>query len=150
MIRGLLRPTLRTGAPVARVAPTVLPVLGATLDNPERIRERARELGVVRRQGKVDAYALVAVVVLGVAARGATAIAQLGHALAEGTGVRVARSSFWDRFTPAFSVLLRSLLDDHVQGARARVERPPGPLRGFTDVLSVDATVVHRHDALAG
>lgn len=150
MIRGLLTPTLHTGDPVARVAPTVLPVLRATLSDPERVRERARELGVVRRQGKVDAYALVAVVVLGVATRGATVIAQLGHTLAEATGVRLARSSFWDRFTPAFSALLKSLLDDHVQAARARVGQPTGPLRGFTDVLSVDATVVHLHDGLAG
>ena len=130
--------------------PTFVPRLLATLDRQEAIRIKARQLGVVRRQGKVDAFALVAVVVLGVSLRGTTAIAQLGQTLASVTGQRLARSSFWDRFTPAFAKLVRWLLDEHVAEARARAFTPPSALARFKDVIAVDATVVGLHDALAG
>lgn len=134
---------------MARPDRTPIDLLCAILDQPEALREQARDLGVVRRQGKVDAYALLVVVVLGVAVRGPTAIAQLGQVLAEVTGVRLARSSFWDRFTPAFARLLRSVLGQVVKQARSDAPSPPGALSGFKDVIAVDATVVKVHDALA-
>jgi hypothetical protein len=133
---------------MAHQDPTLTDLLRASLDCPERIRAKARALGVVQRQGKVDAYALLVVVVLGVAVRGPTAIAQLGHVLAEVTGLRLARSSFWDRFTPSFASLVQWLLDGLVEKARRQPPRPPGVLGGFRDVIAVDATVVKLHDAL--
>ncbi|MCA9764543.1 MAG: IS4 family transposase [Gemmatimonadetes bacterium] len=128
---------------------TSLGVLFATLDREAVLRQRVRTLGVVRRQGKIDLYAMLCVVVLGVAVRGPVAIAQLGHIMAEVTGVVVARSSFWDRISPAFAKLVRSVLDDVVVANRARVVAPPGVLSGFADVFAVDATVVKLHDDLA-
>ena len=128
---------------------TLLDLLSASIGRPEDVRTKARALGVVRRQGKVDAYALLVVVVLGVAIRGPTAIAQLGHLLSEVTGVRLARSSVWDRFTPAFASLVRWLLDRVVAQARPDPPRPFGVLDGFRDVIAVDATVVKLHDELA-
>jgi len=45
---------------------------------PERwVRQRAWGLGVIRRVGKIDPYALVMVVLLGLVVRGPTSIAQL-------------------------------------------------------------------------
>ncbi|MCB9682652.1 MAG: IS4 family transposase [Alphaproteobacteria bacterium] len=134
---------------MARPDRSLVDVLLANLDRPEEVRDKARALGVVRRQGKIDAYALLVVVVLGIATRGPTAIAQLGHVLATVTGVRLARSSFWDRFTVPFAELVRWLLDDIVHQARAEPHQPPGVLAGFRDVIAVDATVVKLHDALA-
>lgn len=134
---------------MARRDRTPVDLLCASLDRPEVIRQQARALGVVRRQSKVDAYALLVVVVLGIAVRGPTAIAQLGHVLADVTGVRLARSSFWDRFTPSFTALVQWLLDKLVAQARHDAPRPPGVLARFRDVIAVDATVVKLHDALA-
>lgn len=134
--------------PMAHCAPTPIDDLLASLPAAERVRERARELGVVQRQGKVDAYALLMTVVLGIAVRGPTAIAQLGHVLAECTGVRLARSSFWARFTPSFTALIKWLLDLHVEASRREHPRPPGVLSGFRDVIAVDSTVVKLHDDL--
>lgn len=134
---------------MARRDRTPVDLLCASLDRPEAIRQQARALGVVRRQGKVDAYAMLVVVVLGIAVRGPTAIAQLGHVLGSVTGVRLARSSFWDRFTPPFAALVQWLLDQHVEEARREAPRPPGVLSKFRDVIAVDATVLKLHDALA-
>ena len=136
------------GEPVALPASTSAQQLLASLPPAERVREQARRLGAVQRQCKVDPYALLMTVVLGIAVRGPTAIAQLGHVLAHCTGLRLARSSFWYRFTPSFEKLVRWLLDLHVQDAR-RDQRPlPAPLHRFRDVIAVDATVVKVHDQL--
>ena len=114
------------------------------------LRERARQLGVVVRQSKVDSYALLASVVLGVAVRGPMGIASIGRILSDVLGHRLARSSVWARFTPAFRDLVREVLDRSVRTARERTCRPSGVLSGFKDVLAVDATVVRVHDSLEG
>lgn len=133
---------------MARSRRTPLDLLCATLTDVVGLRERARDLGVTQRQGKIDVYALLVTVILGVAVRGPTAIAQLGHLLAEVTGVRLARSSVWDRFTPPFRDLVQHVLDEEVRRARGREVRPPGVLAGFKDVIAVDATVVKVDDSL--
>lgn len=125
-----------------------LDTLYAMLSDESSIRERARRLGVVRRQSKVDSYALLACVVLGVAVRGPSGIAAIGRCLSEVLGHRLARSSVWGRFTPAFRDLVKDVLDREVLKARQRTLRPGGVLKGFKDVLAVDATVVKVRDDL--
>lgn len=122
-----------------------------SITRPERVREQARALGVTVRQGKVDSYALLMVVVLGIVIRGPTSIAQLGHVYAETTGHRLARSSFWARLTPPFSRLVEWLLDAVVSHDRQPpTSRPPGVLAGFKDVLAADSSVIKVHDSLRG
>lgn len=135
---------------MARARRTALDLICATLTDAAALRQRARELGVVRRQGKIDIYELLVTVILGISVRGPTAIAQLGHLLSEVSGVRFARSSIWDRFTPGFGRLVRHVLDQEVSRSRARCEPPPGVLSGFRDVIAVDATVVKVNDSLQG
>ncbi|MCP3975926.1 MAG: IS4 family transposase [bacterium] len=122
----------------------------ATAAKPEHVREQARLLGVTVRQGKMDSYALLMVVVLGLVVRGQTSIAQLGHVYGEVTGFRRARSSFWARFSPPFSDLVKWLLDRLVTEARPPRSRPPGVLHNFTDVLAGDSSVIKVHDSLRG
>ena len=124
--------------------------LFARIARPSDIRGRARLLGVIRRQGRIDIYAFLMVVVLGVTLRGPTSIAQLGHIYAEVTGRRLARSSVWDRFTAPFAQLVASLLDALVVEARPPPRRPPGFLSCFTDVLAADSSVVKVDDSLRG
>lgn len=120
----------------------------ARIARPEQVRGQARLLGVIRRQGRIDIYALLMVVVLGVTLRGPSSIAQLGHIYAEVTGRRLARSSVWARFTAPFAQLVSWLLDALVVEARAPQGRPPGVLSCFTDVLAADSSVVKVHDSL--
>lgn len=131
----------------ALIKSLILPAVASAI-SPEQVREQAHRLGVVKRQGKVDAYALVLVVVLELMVRGATTIAQLGHVYNQVTGQRLARSSFWSRFTPELASLLKWQLNEVVDDSRAPRGRPPGVLSGFRDVLAVDATVMKVPDSL--
>lgn len=114
-----------------------------------RVREEARECGASRRQGRVDSYALLMTVVLGVCTREGVSLAGLRRVYADLTGVVVARSSFFQRFTVGFMKLVRWLLDVLMDEASQSVPRPPGPLAFFKDVLCEDATIVKLHDQLA-
>ncbi len=114
----------------------------------ETVREEARSEGVVQRQGKVDAYHLLVVVVLGLVMRGPAAIAQLGQTFGELTGTRLARSSFWYRFKPGFARLVEGVLSRVVSDAREVSVKPPGVLSVFKDVLAADATVMKVPDSL--
>ena len=98
---------------------------------PQEVRRQARVLGVVRRQGKVDAYALLIVTVLGLVVRGPTVISQLGQLLRETTSVGLARSSFWSRLTPEFTRLMEWLLNRFVEESRRERRKPPGALSVF-------------------
>ena len=135
---------------MADVRPTALQMVRATLSDEWALRRRARELGVVVRQGRLDSYALLCAVVLGVAVRGPTAIAVIGRVLSEVSGHRFARSSVFCRFNKPFRDLVQSLLDDNVRRARARDFEVPGVLSGFKDVLVADATVLKVDDSLEG
>lgn len=116
---------------------------------PERwVRERAKGLGVVRRVGKVDPYALVMVVLLGLVVRGPTAIAQLRQVYCGVSGISLARSAFWARMSPSLAALMWEVLECVMGDARAEAQRPPGALGAFRDVLAIDASVVKVHDAL--
>ena len=119
-----------------------------TLARPEEVRAEALRLGVKRRQGKIDMYSLLMVVVLGLVLRGPTSISQLGELYGDVTGQRLARSSFWARLNGPFSRLVSWLLDSVVQGSRCPRSRPPGVLCGFTDVLAADSSVVKVPDRL--
>lgn len=136
--RGPVTPTLRTA---------VVDLLSTHV--PERwVRERARFLGVVRRVGKIDAYVLVMVVLLGLVVRGPTAIAQLGQLYCRVDGISLARSAFWARMSPSLAALMWELLERVMDQAREEPPRPPGALGGFRDVLAVDASVIKVHDKL--
>lgn len=140
-----------TATPEAPMTPAMTSLVLPTLTRafcPEKVRACARAEGVIRRQGKVDAYSLLMVVILGVVARGPTAIAQIGQVFNEATGLKLARSSFWARFNPGFSRLMSWALQQMLEDARQRTYTPPGVLSKFKDVLAADATVMKVPDAL--
>lgn len=114
-----------------------------------RIWQLAVEEGVVRRQRRVDPVALFWVVVLAVSPSGGRTLAELHRSYEKTTGCRLARSSFYQRFTPAFARLLKRAMIRALE----RVGRAAGQsLRRFSEireVLCVDSTVVRLHDALA-
>jgi IS4 transposase len=113
------------------------------------IRAQARGLGAVQRVRAVDVAQLLIVVVVFVCGRGEQSLAAMRRALSMKAGVSLARSSFWDRFTPGFEALVDWLLE---RLRLASVESPPvytGLLQGFKDVQAVDSTVVQVHKSLS-
>ena len=115
----------------------------------ETVNLQAWALGAVRRLRKIDVYALVVTVVLAVTTRGENSLANLHRAFQLRSGARLARSTFWNRFTPAFEQLVRSVLDDIV--GRSVEHRPalPPAFSFFCDVVIFDATVMKVEDGLS-
>ncbi len=113
------------------------------------LRRKARELDLVIRKRKVDAYLLFTVAALSVGGRRCRSIADIGEILHLRTGIDIVRSALYDRFTPGLEALFRWALGRLEDRASARPLRASGVLRGFTDVVAMDATVVQVHKDLA-
>ncbi len=114
------------------------------------INQMASELGAIKRLRKVNAYTLVLTVVLTVATRGKVSIAGLRRSLHLRTGILMARSAFFGKLTAEFESLMKWVLDSALERARQREVVLPGRLRGFRDILALDATVVKVDDRLFG
>lgn len=115
----------------------------------ENVYRDAWALGVVQRVRKIDVYTLLVTVVLAVTTRGENSLANLHRAFQLRSGTRLARSAFWDRFTPAFEHLVRAVLDAIVGRSRENRPKLPAAFRFFRDVVVIDATVMKVDDALS-
>jgi IS4 transposase len=114
----------------------------------EELRRAARETGFVRRMRKIEPVAFLLATVLGICGRAGQSLAEMRRLFATKTGVRVARSAFWKRFTPAFEALVTWLLRRLEDRAERRRPKYNGLLARFRDVIVADATVVKVHDSL--
>jgi len=108
----------------------------------------ARETGTVRRRRLVDPVKLFWVVVLSVGG-GERSFADLRRSYEKVTGKRLSASSFYNRFTPAFTGFLRELLALGLDKLDRCAESSAAVLGEIRDVLCVDSTIVRLHDALA-
>ena len=121
-----------------------------TLMPPARMRALAQEVGLVKRQRKVDPVALLWSLILGFALGKERTITALRRAFEKATNTSLVPSSFYDRFTPAlvrFLVrVLESVLDKVAEPTRAAQHY----LAAFKDVVAIDSTVIRLHDLLAG
>jgi putative transposase len=133
---------------VTRSEPTTVEGFLQSLVSQHDVRSAARHVGCVQRQRKIDAYALLLSVVLGVSTRGSQTLASIRRALELKTGIRVVRSAFWDRMTPQLEALVDWLLDLLMHNATAHPPEYQGVLSGFRDVIAVDATVIKVADEL--
>ena len=110
--------------------------------------DEARRIGVVERDRKVDPVALFWTVILGFGIGNDRAIADLHRTYSGITGVVLARSSFYDRFTPE----LESLFQQATVRSIEELSEPQHPLTGslaaFRDLVITDATVIRLHDLL--
>lgn len=116
----------------------------------ENANREAWALGVVQRVRKIGVYTLIITVILALTTRGENSLANLHRAFQLRSGTRLARSAFWDRFTPAFEHLVRTLLDAIVGRSRECRPKLPAAFRAFRDVVVLDATVMKVDDALSG
>ena len=119
-----------------------------SLISPQLIRRRARGLGVVKRRRRIDPVALVYTLVLGFGRGRTRSLAALRRAYALATGVTLAPSAFYDRFTPQLAELMRQL----VEVAFAKLARGDSrlglALSAFAKVFIVDGSLIRLKDAL--
>lgn len=114
----------------------------------ELIEDIARERDVVQRDRKIDITMLVWTLIMGFAVDGeARTIAGFQRAYSAATNQTVARSSFYDRFTPALAALLNDLLEHALEEVAVPHTIAP-QFELFRDVLIADATVFRLHRLL--
>ena len=119
-----------------------------SLISPQLIRRRARDLGVVKRQRKVDVVALVYTLVLGFDRGAKRSLASLRRTYASCSGVTLAPSAFYDRFTPQLAELMKQLTVcafDRLRHSSSRLKRT---LAAFTKVFLADGSVIRLHPDL--
>lgn len=117
--------------------------------DPSALRRQAGLVGASRRRRKIDIVDFVMSTVMLVCGRGGQTFAEMRRDLFRRTGVHVARSAFWDRFSPAYARLLAWVLGILQKRAWSSCPKYRGRLRHFSDVLAVDSTVVTLDDSLA-
>jgi len=113
----------------------------------ERIESLSREMGVVRRLRKFGVVEFVWTLALGFARDRRKTLEGFRRVYLELTGRRLARSSFYRRFTPELSAMLKQLAVRALgeQGAQSRAQ---GTFARFSQVLCADSCIMKLHDAL--
>lgn len=112
------------------------------------IEQHARALGVVQRMRKIHPAALFWTLVLGFGTGAHRSMGSLRRAFCQAVGMYVARSSFYERFTPQLVGLLQAAV---VVASNALVDThlPQGDLLSiFRDVVIADGTVLRLWDLL--
>ena len=117
---------------------------------PTALLERlALSTGTVRRHRRVDPVQLFWVVVLTLGSGRSRTFADLRRSYERVTGTQLSASSFYNRFTPAFTRFLKEVLELGLEKLHRQSERAGAVLGEIRDVLCVDSTVIRLHDALA-
>ena len=116
----------------------------------DEIRRAAHRLGVVRRRRKIDVIAMLMATVVLVCGREGQSVAGMRRQMGLRFGVMLARSSFQERFTKPFEALVSWLLERLENRSAGREVAYSGVLKGFGDVIAVDATVIKVAERLAG
>jgi IS4 transposase len=114
------------------------------------LKRLASQTGMVRRRRRVDPVKLFWVLVLTLGSGRSRSFADLRRSYERVTGVSLSASSFYNRFTPAFTQFLRELVAVGFEKLNRCAEGAGTVLREIQDILCVDSTVIRLHDALAG
>jgi putative transposase len=136
------------GGEMTRPAVTHIRDSLTSLISPQLIRRRARSLGVVKRQRKVDVVALVYALVLGFERGAKRSLASFRRAYCSSTGVTLAPSAFYGRFTPELAELMKQLTThafEHLNEGTSRLQRT---LAAFAKVFIADGSLVRLHPNL--
>ena len=113
------------------------------------LKRLALQTGMVRRRRRVDPVKLFWVLVLTLGSGRSRSFADLRRSYERVTGVSLSASSFYNRFTPAFTRFLRELVMVGFEKLNRCAEGTGTVLRDIQDILCVDSTVIRLHDALA-
>lgn len=113
------------------------------------VEAQARACGAFKRIRKVDPFTFVWTIVLGFSTSDTRTLAGFRRAHQLVTGKSLEESSFYDRFSPAFALLLRRLLEHVIDISWGLNRVASGRLKRFRDILITDSTVIRLHDMLA-
>jgi len=115
------------------------------------LKRLAAETGAFRRRRRVDPVKLFWVLVLSLGNGRSRSFAALRRSYERVAGERLSSSSFYNRFTPAFTRFLRELVALGLEKLNRCAAVGAGAVLGeIQDILCVDSTVIRLHDALAG
>lgn len=117
--------------------------------SPKRVRAFAREVGFVRRRGKINPFTLVWSLALGFTRGRTRTVSSLRRAYEWAAGTRLVPSSFYDRFNDRLVALLQKVAAHLLKTTVAPVLRTGGALGRFEDVMIADATVIRLRQLLA-
>lgn len=117
--------------------------------SPELVHQVARDSGACVRLRKVDPFVLVWTLVLGSLSGRVRRLCELRRLYQRVAAVTLEESSFYDRFTPALSSMLSTLLQHVLQHAWGAGRAATGRLAAFGDILAADSTVIRLHRLLA-
>ncbi len=125
-----------------------IPQTLATLFRAKLLSQLAKQAGVLVRARKVQVQALFWTLVLGFGLGPHRTVAGLRRAYQMATGVVLAASSFYDRFTPALVRFLKKATAHALQQVAAPRRSLQGVLSSFADLVVTDSTVIRLHDLL--
>lgn len=114
-----------------------------------QVERLALETGAVRRRRRVDPVKLFWVVILTLGYGRPRSFVDLRRTYERVTGVRLSASSFYYRFTPAFTRLLHALLSLGLAKLDRCAKGSKRLLGEIREALCIDSTVIRLHDALA-
>ncbi len=116
---------------------------------PRRVLDRlADDAGLSQRRRKIKPHALFWTLVLGFGAGRERTIAGLRRAFEITTGISLAPSAFYDRFTPALVKLMKAVVGRVLAEIAEPSRQLGGVLASFRDVVMTDSTVIRLHDLL--
>lgn len=115
----------------------------------KKIQVWARELGVVRRQRKLDIVTFVYALVLGFGSARTRSLSAFRRLYMRTSGVVLARSSFHGRFSEPLAHLLKRLLELAISSDTKRPTSLRGVASAFVEVLAVDSSIVRVSEDMA-
>lgn len=118
--------------------------------SPEWLENTARDVGLIKREQKIDSVTLFWVLVLGFGIGFQRTLASLRRAYQTASTKKLAPSAFYDRFTPQLAAFFRECLAHGIADIAGQISLPLSEkLQGFKDIIVSDGTVIRLHEQLA-
>jgi hypothetical protein len=115
----------------------------------EEIWQKAKEVGFIKRVRKVNPVGFLLSLIFSLDQADGQSLAQiLRHLLLTGV-IHLVRSSFWDRMNTSLDHLMRWVITRLQVASEFHSPRLKGTLKGFTDVIALDCTILTLPDTLA-
>lgn len=135
---------------VPKIDPKVIEKSLNKLFSPEWITQTAKETGFIIRSRKIDPVIFFWTLILGFGVGMQQSLAKLRRSYETASADSIVPSAFYDRFTPGFVALLKAavahaLSQNIAEPTRALSEK----LKGFSDLVAADGTILRLHEKLA-
>ncbi len=120
------------------------------LFKPERLREIAKETGMVQRERKIDPVLIFWSLVFGFGVELKRSLASLKRKYEHGAKISVSDSAWYERFSPELTLFLKECVKLGIEQYGKKEHRKLSQkLKNFDDVLIQDSTIIRVHNSLA-